>query len=88
MTKQKYLIYQLKEWMNLHDKNADDMAHIMGIERSTWYRRMRDPSLFTVRELEMLERVTKKEFLRGEKKCEDIDVEALRKSLLALLNVC
>ena len=88
MTKQKYLVCQLEDWMKIHDKSADDMAHLMGISRSAWYRRLKDPGQFTMKELEMLERVTKREFLRGEKKCEDMDIETLRKSLLALLRVC
>lgn len=65
MTKQKYIVCTIKAWMNVHDKKAPDMAHLMGISIDKWYRRIRDPSTFTVKELELLERVTKAEFLKG-----------------------
>lgn len=66
MTKKKYLVAQIHRWMEIRGKEAADMAHAMGCSIPTWYRKMRMPETMTVRDLEMLEAITRIEILRGE----------------------
>lgn len=49
---------RIKAYMALHDKSPEYMARNMHLSKSAWYRRYKDPGVFTLRELEMLELIT------------------------------
>ncbi len=66
MTKQRYFVMRIKNWMEIRGKTPADMAHLMGVSVPTWYRKMQYPGKMTVQELELLERVTNIEIFKSE----------------------
>ena len=65
MSKKRYMVLRIQDWMKIRNKSSADMAHLMGISIPTWYRKMRMPETMTVADLEMLEAITKLELLKG-----------------------
>lgn len=57
---------KIAAYMDLHDIDADRMATRMRMSRSAWYRRYKDPGLFSVAELERLEFITGLELIKDE----------------------
>lgn len=65
MTKGEGIARRVKGYMATYGRDPKWMAAMMHVSLPTWYRKLREPSSMTVKDLEKLERITKLELLQG-----------------------